>query len=485
MSNPKIAALNEGTNYQSLVFWKYAFKMLLPNSDIALVQYEKSELEPCDDVVVCYKKNLIEDDINCVYSADYIQCKFKVSNENKIKYEDLLDPEYYGNKESFLFRAYKLYSSLEDKNVRIILYSTVLVDSNDKIFNQISNVNHALRVDSLFKDRRKEVKSALEKSIKHIGVNVDEFKDFLLHIRFNFGRSIEEERDQVKNICGQANIKYDRSQTGDNLNEILRRMNLSSRTDFDVKSIRKICTDNDLFIKKENYIGVISYLWGDDKAKRSQSYGENVLDLTEYFEGRILKKDYSWGDVISEIRKFCNNKIRFGENYIFNLSSIYSVCFALGKQIGFKIAKISFENRVGLFDKDLAGPCLITDEIEQYNDNDKEDIDKDNAILTLSFNGCILEDVKTYVAEFIPNSRIYSEVITSPTQNINNNMFWAEIDAFCKGAWTWLKSCKPKYIHIFYRGPAEGAFVIGQYAKEWGECTIYEFAFGALLQEQK
>lgn len=150
MSNPKIAALNEGTNYQSLVFWKYAFKMLLPNSDIALVQYEKSELEPCDDVVVCYKKNLIEDDINCVYSADYIQCKFKVSNENKIKYEDLLDPEYYGNKESFLFRAYKLYSSLEDKNVRIILYSTVLVDSNDKIFNQISNVNHALRVDSLW-----------------------------------------------------------------------------------------------------------------------------------------------------------------------------------------------------------------------------------------------------------------------------------------------------------------------------------------------
>ena len=172
MSNPKIAALNEGTIYQNLVFWKHAFQMLLPNSDIALVQYEESELAPCDDVVVCYKKNLYEDDINFVYSADYIQCKFKVGNENKIKFVDLLDPAYYGNKESFLFRAYKLYSSLENKNVRIILYSTVLVDSDDEIFKQLSNINHALRIDNLFKSG-KRIKSIIVKAIKHIGVSED------------------------------------------------------------------------------------------------------------------------------------------------------------------------------------------------------------------------------------------------------------------------------------------------------------------------
>lgn len=482
MSNARIAAIDEGTTYQRLIFWKYAFNLLLPDSDIALVKYEESELTPCDDVVVCYKHNLYEDEISCPYNADYIQCKFKVGNENKIKFTDLIDPNYYGNKESFLFRAHKLYSSLDDKNVRLILYSTVFVDSDDEIFKEISNVNHALRIENLFKSKKRAIKCTLEKAKKHIGVSEDEFKDFLSRIRFKFGKSIEDEREQIKNICGLANIKYDRSQTGDKLSEILRRMNLSRKTNFDCKTVSEICIENNLYIKKENYIGVISNSWGDDKAKQSQSYGDNVLDLTKYFDGKTLKYEFSWSDVIKEIKGFCNSRIKFGEKYVFNLSSIYSVCFAVGKQIGYKIAQISFINRAGCFEKELFERCAIAEEKEEICDDTSNN---ENAILAFSFNGSIIDDVRDYVVENIPNSRILSEVINAPMQNITNNLFWMAMESFCEEARSWLKSVKPEHIHIFYRGPAEGAFVIGQYAKEWGECTVYEFAFGAKPKEQK
>ena len=74
---------------------------------------------------------------------------------------------------------------------------------------------------------------------------------------------------------------------------------------------------------------------------------------------------------------------------------------------------------------------------------------------------------------------------TSEERTISNNRFWDGVLSFCINAKGFIKQKKPEKIHLFYRGPAEGAFVIGQYAKEWGECTVYEFNFGAAPREQK
>ena len=74
---------------------------------------------------------------------------------------------------------------------------------------------------------------------------------------------------------------------------------------------------------------------------------------------------------------------------------------------------------------------------------------------------------------------------TSEERIISNNRFWDGVLSFCINAKEFIKQKKPEKTHLFYRGPAEGAFVIGQYAKEWGECTVYEFNFGAAPREQK
>ena len=55
----------------------------------------------------------------------------------------------------------------------------------------------------------------------------------------------------------------------------------------------------------------------------------------------------------------------------------------------------------------------------------------------------------------------------SEKYTISNNEFWNGVLSFCKNAKEFIKRNKPERLHIFYSGPAEGAFVIGQYAKEF------------------
>ena len=45
MSNGRVAALSEGLTYQGLIFWQYAFKMLVTDNEIACVTYEEQKTE--------------------------------------------------------------------------------------------------------------------------------------------------------------------------------------------------------------------------------------------------------------------------------------------------------------------------------------------------------------------------------------------------------------------------------------------------------
>lgn len=480
MSNGRVAALSEGLTYQGIIFWQNAFETLLTDSDIAAVEYEEGKSSPCDDVVVYYKKSLYEEDLNFRYNTDYFQCKFKVDNSKPIKFIDLMNPDYYGNTESFLKRAFSFYTKLENKEVRLFLYTTTCQDNSDVFFKNISKINNGLLLDKLI--NKKQCKKVFALLQKQLGSNESETLDFLSKLRFCFGKSIEEERKNLNLICKSLGISYDRSKMGDSLSEILRKLNLSRMTSLDQARVRRICISNDLWVKKENNIGIISYDFKDDKTKTALSQN-GVLDLSRFFDRKRLKVNITWDDIKKEIEIFCGS-IKFDENYLITLSAIYSVCFAVGKQLGKKIANITFNNKGGIYSENL---------FEQLNEQETEDVlysenstEIDDAILVFSFNNDIAEDVRDYLKEQeITKSAMLVQKNKSEKHTISNNEFWNGVLSFCKNAKEFIKRNKPERIHIFYSGPAEGAFVIGQYAKEWGECTVYEFNFGAAPREQK
>lgn len=479
MSNGRVAALSEGLTYQGLIFWQYAFKMLVTDNEIACVTYEEQKTSPCDDVVVYYTKTLQEENLSC-YDVEYIQCKFKVDDSKAIKFLDLMDPAYYGNKDSFLKRAFVFYKGLENKAVRLSLYTTVNQDSSDEIFKKISKVNNALKIDELLNN--KIFNSAFEKLQKHLEASEDEVLDFLAKLRFYFGNSVEKEREQLSFICKSVGVIYDRSKMGDSLSEILRKMNLAKKTNITQDIIKTICINNELFTKRENHIGIVSNNWEDGKTTEALSKSR-VLNLTGYFDGRLLKHSCTWENVKETINNFCNT-LKFNENYLITLSASYSVCFACGKQIGQKNANITFNNKAGVFSEKLYNKSII----KEQNETVLLETDKpiDDAILVFSFDYDIIEDVKDYLNEMgFFNFGILVQKNTSEERTISNNRFWDGVLSFCINSKGFIKQKKPEKIHLFYRGPAEGAFVIGQYAKEWGECTVYEFNFGAAPREQK
>ena len=479
MSNGRVAASSEGLTYQGIIFWQYAFKMLVTDNEIAGVTYEEPQASPCDDVVVYYSKTLQEDNL-CCYDVDYIQCKFKVDGSKAIKFLDLMDPTYYGNRESFLKRAYVFYKGLGKESVRLSLYTTVSQDSTDEIFKKISKVNNALKIDELLKNTI--FMSMLKKLQKHLEASEDEILDFLAKLRFYFGKSVEQEREQLSFICKSIGVIYDRSKMCDSLSEILRKMNLAKKTNFTQDIIKTICINNELFTKRENHLGIVSNNWQDGKTTEALSKS-NVLNLTEYFDGRLLKHNCTWENVRERINNFCNS-LKFNENYLITLSASYSVCFTCGKQIGQKNANITFNNKAEVWSEKLYKKSVNKDQ----NEFELLETDNpiDNAVLVFSFDSDIIEDVKDYLKDTnFSNYGILVQKNISEERIISNNRFWDGVLSFCINAKEFIKRKKPEKTHLFYRGPAEGAFVIGQYAKEWGDCTVYEFNFDATPREQK
>ena len=45
-----VAARMKGDDYQALVFWKYAVKMLSDDSEIAYIEFENGEIKSFDDI---------------------------------------------------------------------------------------------------------------------------------------------------------------------------------------------------------------------------------------------------------------------------------------------------------------------------------------------------------------------------------------------------------------------------------------------------
>ena len=46
-----VSARMKGDDYQALVFWKYAVKMLRDDSEIAKIEFENGEVKSFDDIV--------------------------------------------------------------------------------------------------------------------------------------------------------------------------------------------------------------------------------------------------------------------------------------------------------------------------------------------------------------------------------------------------------------------------------------------------
>lgn len=262
MANKRTAAIEAGFDYQYFWFWDYAVRMLPFNSNIKSVEFESSDASPFDDVVINYWDNIscAPPIVKC--NRDFLQCKFKVRQEKSLKWNDLLNPDYYGNKESLLVRAYKFYKNeiQKDINFRLILCTSIDFANDDLLRKYILSYERELDIDALFKstetfDLRAEIK-------KHISQNIadtkemsdEEIKSFLSHFRFYTAEWFDKVVSNFKFNCDKAKVDFDRSKLSEPFTSLIKTLNRQGRTTFNRQDIVDICKNEKLITDDLDYV---------------------------------------------------------------------------------------------------------------------------------------------------------------------------------------------------------------------------------------
>ena len=100
-----VAARIYGDDYQAIVFWRAACKMLLKEDSVEAVEIESNDVKSLDDVVVHHAAGWCDDSGRPVLT-EYFQVKFHVDHRGSLSAEALIDPAFINaSKVSFLQRA--------------------------------------------------------------------------------------------------------------------------------------------------------------------------------------------------------------------------------------------------------------------------------------------------------------------------------------------------------------------------------------------
>jgi hypothetical protein len=131
-----VVARQLGDEYQQLVFWKYALRMLSGKYEIKNIRYEDNTVKSYDDVVIEYSKPQIFRD--STISKAYIQVKFHMRDDKLFTIDNLLDPSFINAKSNSLLdnvvEAYKKLGAEEFEQCVFVIYSMWDIAQNDVLY---------------------------------------------------------------------------------------------------------------------------------------------------------------------------------------------------------------------------------------------------------------------------------------------------------------------------------------------------------------
>ena len=76
-------------------FWLQMCRLFQTHTKVATVGYEVADARAFDDVVVSYNPP-VNNDRGGVITTDYFQLKFHVSQDDAIRFDSLMDPQFIG-----------------------------------------------------------------------------------------------------------------------------------------------------------------------------------------------------------------------------------------------------------------------------------------------------------------------------------------------------------------------------------------------------
>ncbi|RDY72582.1 SAVED domain-containing protein [Halobacillus trueperi] len=490
-----IAARMFGDDYQALFFWMKVCDMLQDHKNIEKVAFEYDEFKAFDDVVVFYKDPIPAEGEDLI-EADYFQLKYHVNPGDSFTWENLMDPtKINATSVSILQRAYNAQKQFEpnEMNIRFYIVTDWQIHPDDTLAELVNNQGGQIRFDKLSQGKTEKSKMGKirESWKKHLGLETDEeLERALKPIRFTTSlTNLSDLKNQLNNSLMISGLKP--ISTSLMTNQYIDLVQAFMKNDvhvFNKEEIIEACKREGLWTGKS-----LTNLEAENLGVRSFSRYSEYLDdemdhlicLLEHFDGREIKNEQDWEEVIKPTLEDSLNEAAKGKKeYHLHLETHASIAFTVGRLLepksGVNVSPIQ-KGREGSelwkiddgFNEGMGTEWLVEQEVI---DKDAEDI-----AVVIAVRHQILDEVKYYLKkENIPIKKIICLIPNdSPGASVikGGGHAWYLADKLATELNSRSFDDREGHMHIFLSGPNALTFFIGQLSKAFGDLSLYEYNF--------
>lgn len=487
------AASMLGRDYQAMVFWKYANKMLCKESEIEWIGYEYKEVESFDDVVVKYNKSQIHREGKI--DTDYIQVKYHVDQREVITLDSLFSPGLIGaTRYSFMDKVLKEYKKnpFQFTKSRFILYTPWDISQTDSLYTLLDNKEKVFRLEVLF-DGTKTDNSKYGQIRKKFRDEL-EIEDGVLEIIlkqiciYSSRESMDVFKENLNQGFLQNNLKQWRGSQRQtpHLNVIENYMK-DRIVYFNAQKLREICAVEELIApdKRNDLIAIQSY---PDKYGILEGRTDAVLNLMPFLEGRTLKieENYTWKMIDEKIVDFVKNNKKAECEYYVELLTSYSVIFMAGKNMrsitGIKYTPVQ-RTVEGKFYWDFKNESdCMEDEFQkesiEFDKEVRDDKSSEDVAVVISATHDILSSVTKYIEENRKNiSRVYEYKLPQiGFLSVKSGYHaWKLAHQISSDLVSLSEKEKRGCLHIFSACPMSLIFNLGKMSSTYGKIQFYEY----------
>ena len=488
-----IAARIQGDDYQARWFWLQVCRLFGERPKVVRVAYEANNVKSFDDVVAyCDGINDIEGN---PILAEYYQVKFHVTSAGAFTWEGMMDPGFINATSVSLLQRLKNAQEQHAPNgteAHFILYSPWQVHPDDLLAQVHSQADGRLDWHRLAKGGPNSELGKLRAAWReHLGVDTDEELQVILRpLRIHQGRTLKELSEMLNKDLRQSGlVSVEEGSLCHPYDDLARRLIQSGKTEFTRSEIEAICKREKLWMGHSIpepdacRVGIRSFLrW----AENLEDDTDAMLDLLQWFDGRSIRFPELWQQQIyPAVESFLSSTLRPGQRCHIHLHTHASIAFAAGycldSKSGIDVAVI--QSTASGREIWRPSPHPKTDQYPPWTFTEKLiSEDGTDVALALGVTHDIAPDVQFYSTQaYLPIRRIISCTASSrPAPQAvldatHAKLLADQLSAHLRSDRTIAE--RQGRLHIFAAAPNALVFFIGQLARSFGRCILYEYNF--------
>ena len=485
-----VAARIHGDDYQALVFWQQACRLLRGEDEIDAIEIESEDLKSLDDVVIYFKDGHL-DQYGQPLKREGFQVKYHVDFRGCITANSLIDPAFINaTAVSFLQRAFNQWKMHSSEGLSIVFCSMWPIDPNDELSKLVSGEDGHIAIDKLEKSGARSKLGKIKGAWRaHLKVSDDELLHFLSSVRIIISVQKELLLHCVNNDltlaglspiteCALINPYYELARSFIKGNRV--RMTRDDLLNICKKS--KLWRGQPLNLRPIKKIGIRSRL---RSTEGFVEWAEAHLELTGIFNDRQLKDGYDWSrDVFMPIDTFLKKNLRSGEHCEMWLPVHSTIAVAIGYMLDAKSGVDVHMHQTTVGGTQIwcnKTSCTTRSHDYHWIVNDEVINDGSDLAIAISVTHDIMGDVRAYLQEaglHVSTLRCFSCENCGQQAIADQEHAVAMIEKVVDCVRQLKRSVSPtSRIHVFFAMPNFMAFALGQRLRPLGLVQLYEHKF--------